>query len=83
LTVESFWTIFDGALLGQAKLMGSQKVVTPVKTGVQVFPKSLEILDSGFRRNDGKGAFSTFYEFIKIQLAECRGQRSLIPERKG
>jgi hypothetical protein len=38
-----------------------------VKTGVQVFPKPLEILDSGFRRNDGKGAFSTFYEFINIE----------------
>jgi hypothetical protein len=37
-----------------------------VKTGVQVFPKPLERLDSGFRRNDGKGAFSTFYESINI-----------------
>ena len=38
----------------------SQKVVTPVKTGVQVFCKSMSRLDSGFRRNDGKGAFGLF-----------------------
>jgi len=25
----------------------------------------LKKLDSGFRRNDGKGHFQTFYEFIK------------------
>jgi hypothetical protein len=47
------------------RMTASQKVVIPVKTGVQVFPKRLEILDSGFRRNDGKGAFSTFCEPIK------------------
>jgi hypothetical protein len=29
-------------------------------TGVQVFFKSENKLDSGFRRNDGKGAFPTF-----------------------
>jgi hypothetical protein len=29
-------------------------VVTPVKTGVQEVFKYLKILDSGFRRNDGK-----------------------------
>jgi len=33
-------------------LMISQKVVTPVKTGVQDIDKVLELLDSGFRRND-------------------------------
>jgi hypothetical protein len=37
-----------------------------LKNGVQEFPKSLETLDSGFRRNDGKEAFSTFYEFIRV-----------------
>ena len=31
------------------------KAVTPVKTGVQRFCKSLKRLDSGFRRNDVKG----------------------------
>jgi hypothetical protein len=36
-----------------------------VKTGVQGIYKHLKILDSGFRRNDGKGYFQTFYEFIK------------------
>jgi len=43
---------------------GFAKVVTPLKNGVQVFCKSLKILDSGFRRNDGKWSFSTFYEFV-------------------
>jgi len=33
-------------------LMISQKVVSPVKTGVQYFHNSLKSLDSGFRRND-------------------------------
>ncbi len=44
--------------------MNSQKVVTPVKTGVQSLRKWLNRLDSGFRRNDEKWYFSTFYEFI-------------------
>jgi hypothetical protein len=29
-------------------------------------PGHLEILDSGFRRNDENGQFQTFYETIKI-----------------
>ena len=48
-------------------LMNSQKVtkvVTPAKAGVQ---KSLLFLDSGFRRNDRKGPFATFYEFRNLQ----------------
>jgi hypothetical protein len=45
--------------------MFSQKVVTPVETGVQRIFKFLKKLDSGFRRNDGKPHFLTFYEFIK------------------
>ena len=40
--------------------MASQKVVTPVKTGVQIFYNHMKTLDSGFRRNDGKRRFSTF-----------------------
>ena len=43
-----------------------QKVITPVKTGVQSIYKALKRLDSGFRRNDGKPRFQTFYEIIKI-----------------
>jgi len=34
------------------KMMASQKVVSPVKTGVQRFYNYLKLLDSGFRRND-------------------------------
>jgi hypothetical protein len=40
--------------------MNSQKVVTPVETGVQRNSKSLKDLDSGFRRNDRKSIFSEF-----------------------
>ena len=37
-----------------------------MKTGVQVFCNSLEILDPGFHRDDGKRAFSTFYEAVNF-----------------
>jgi hypothetical protein len=39
-----------------------------VKTGVHNSYNYLKILDSGFRRNDEKGRFSTFYEFVKINV---------------
>jgi len=39
------------------------KAVTPAKAGVQ---KCLFFLDSGFRRNDRRGHFPTFYERIKL-----------------
>jgi hypothetical protein len=44
--------------------MISQKVATPVKTGVQIVHKILKLLDSGFRRNDEKLHIRSFYEFI-------------------
>ena len=44
--------------------MDSQKVVTPVKTGVQGYSNLLKFLDSGFRRNDVIGFSATFCEFI-------------------
>jgi len=44
--------------------MVSQKVVTPVKTGVQMGFNLLILLDTGFRRYDGKVDFPTFCEFI-------------------
>jgi hypothetical protein len=31
--------------------------------------KHLGTLDSGFRRNDGKNAFSTFYETINVSFS--------------
>ena len=37
-----------------------------MKIGVQKFCNQLKKLDSGFRRNDKKWCFSTFYEFINI-----------------
>lgn len=50
----------------ESNLMVSQKVpkfVTPAKAGVQ---NILERLDSGFRRNDAKREFLTFYEGVKL-----------------
>jgi hypothetical protein len=51
--------------------MCSQKAVTPVPgfrrdrvTGVQKIHNELKTLDSGFRRNDGKGRFPAFFEAI-------------------
>jgi len=48
--------------------MASQKAinaVTPAKAGVQ---KGLFFLDSGFRRNDRRKHFQTFYEHINLYL---------------
>ena len=42
--------------------MVSQKVVTPVKTGVQGVLNLLKFLDSGFRRNDIFEVLATFCE---------------------
>ncbi len=42
----------DEEKIENLKMMNSQKVVSPVKTGVQRISKSLKELDSGFRRND-------------------------------
>jgi hypothetical protein len=41
-----------------------------LKNGVQVSCNSLKILDSGFRRNDEKWSFSTFYEFVNTAFAD-------------
>jgi hypothetical protein len=46
--------------------MNSQKVVIPVKTGVQYIINYPKTLDSGFRRNDKKLRFMAFCEFSKI-----------------
>ena len=43
-----------------------ETIVTPVETGVQAIYNYLKRLDSGFRRNDEKRHFQTFYEIIKI-----------------
>jgi hypothetical protein len=53
----------------------SQKVVTPVETGVQGSCNYLKELDSGFRRNDGEKRLHAFYETIKI--ANCKMRISL------
>jgi hypothetical protein len=38
-----------------------------MKIGVQKLWNQLKKLDSGFRRNDKKWCFSSFYEFINIE----------------
>jgi len=48
--------------------MNSLKVVTPVETGVQRTYNYLKRLGSGFRRNDSKAYFLTFYEFINSKF---------------
>jgi hypothetical protein len=48
-------------------MMNSQKVVTPAKAGVQVLCNCSKIMDSGFRRNDRKPYFVTFYETVNNQ----------------
>ena len=45
-------------------LTDSQKVVTPVKTGVQEFYNYLILLDSDFRRNDENALSATFCQVI-------------------
>jgi hypothetical protein len=50
--------------------MVSLKVVTPVKARVQGVYACLKILDSGFRRNDEKGHFQTFYETINFAFRQ-------------
>ena len=47
-------------------LIGSKEVVTPLENGVQRICSDLKTLDSGFRRNDGKKAFGTYYELISV-----------------
>jgi hypothetical protein len=46
--------------------MDSEEVVTPEKTGVQEFSSCMNLLDSGFRRNDENGGLTTYYEFIEV-----------------
>jgi len=43
-----------------------------LKNGVQSCSSSSETLDSGFRRNDEKDGFRTFYEPISVGVEEKR-----------
>ena len=60
--------------------MVSKEVVTPLKNGVQSFLNSSEALDSGFRRNDRKRRFRTFYDFINFAPA-IRGNKRYLRRR--
>jgi hypothetical protein len=62
--------------------MASQKVVTPLKKGVQRIRNELKTLDSRFHGNDGKGRFLTFYEFIKID-GLVKSSPSVTPAKAG
>jgi hypothetical protein len=44
--------------------MASEKVVSPVKTGVQWFYNYAILQDSGLPRNDGQYSFPAFYYII-------------------
>jgi hypothetical protein len=63
--------------------MLQQKVVTPVKTGVQEIHNDLKRLDSGFRRNDGKPHLRTFDEAIKVQNLNSKSGNTQSPRIKG
>jgi hypothetical protein len=65
------------------QLMLQQKVVTPVKTGVQEIHNDLKRLDSGFRRNDGKPHLRTFDEAIKVQNLNSKSGNTQSPRIKG
>ena len=39
-----------------------------METGVQLHDNELDLLDSGFRRNDEKRQFRTFYEAVMFQI---------------
>jgi hypothetical protein len=38
----------------------------------------MKILDSGFRRNDEKKAFGTFYEIINVGTVELEWRRAML-----
>jgi len=52
--------------LAKSRHSGEPRIGSRAGSGVQGIYKYLKILDSGFRRNDEKGYFLTFYEFIKV-----------------
>jgi large conductance mechanosensitive channel len=54
-----------------------------VKTGVQSIYKPLKRLDSGFRRNDPKGNYQTFYEVIRVKVVKKVLHQALNDSRKG
>ena len=59
------WLIKVDAFV-KSRHSGEPRIGSGAGTGVQLFCKSVNKLDSGFRRNDGKWAFGTFYESVKF-----------------
>jgi hypothetical protein len=57
---------FDG--LVKSCHSGERRIGSGAGSGVQGIYKTFKILDSGFRRNDGKTKFQTFYGIIKLDV---------------
>jgi len=57
----------DGFAKSQSRHPGEPRIRSGAGAGVQ---NSLVFLDSGFRRNNRKGRFPTFCEFIRINRIE-------------
>jgi hypothetical protein len=53
--------------LGKGRHSGEPRIGSGAGSGVQESSNDLKELDSGFRRNDGKMAFRTFYETLNIR----------------
>jgi len=51
---------------GNANVTLMQKVVTPVRAGVQENCNCMKALDPGFRRNDGNMQIPTFCVIVKV-----------------
>jgi hypothetical protein len=52
-------------------------VVAPAKTGGPVFSKPLILMETGFRRDDEAGDFSTFFEginFVALIVILCKSR---------
>jgi hypothetical protein len=54
---------------GRAEMDAQKPSVTPAKAGVHCFCNHLIFLDTGFRRYDVRGGFSTFYEAVKVRAS--------------
>jgi hypothetical protein len=63
--ISSQHLIFDGIL----------KIVIPAKAGAQCFFNHPVLLDTGFRRDDIRGGFSTAYKATRIALGLIRSMR--------
>jgi len=66
IAIPALILVFSHLLLIYTILTNSQKVVTPVKTGIQGFYNYLNLLDSYFRGNDENGFSATSCKTINL-----------------